>query len=264
MVYKKYDNHDEYLNEYKKYAGDKCDKCGGVRELNETEIYCNIGFCSLHFPSIFTLKCEKCGDEVLPQYTKKIIDGAYKNMLNENRDKGLFTPTDFKKKFYYCEKEDFEYDHKDYYNVPGLRYDDEHAIEGFLTPVYFDKLALVYFLNVPDYQVDIFSETYGNIAKKDSTGNFLYEWSIPFGFNRNGLLIMWLGDAMMVSVIYMVIQFVICIVTGVIGTMLSFKVALIINFVVCIIMWILIMMLGFAKDHVQRIDSRQKNHHTEL
>lgn len=70
--------------------------------------------------------------------------------------------------------------------------------------------------------------------------------------------------AMMVSVIYMVIQFVICIVTGVVGTMLSFKVALIINFVVCILMWILILMLGLAKEHAQRIDSRQKNHHTEL
>ena len=132
LVYKNYENYEDYLIEYDTYAGDKCDICGGIRELNETEIYCNIGSYALHFPYIFTLKCEKCGNEVFSQYTKEIIDGAYKNMLAENQENGVFTPTDFKKKFNYCEKEDFEYDHKDFYNVPGLRYDDEHPIEGFL------------------------------------------------------------------------------------------------------------------------------------
>ena len=67
-----------------------------------------------------------------------------------------------------------------------------------------------------------------------------------------------------VSMIYMVIQFVICIIMGVAGGNISLKVALIINLVLCIIMWILIVLLCLAKSHFQRIDSRQKNHHKQF
>jgi len=63
-----------------------------------------------------------------------------------------------------------------------------------LTPVYFDRRALIYFISIPDYEVDIFSETYGHLAKKDPEGIYQYDWSIPFGFNSNGKLVLWLGD----------------------------------------------------------------------
>ena len=42
--------------------------------------------------------------------------------------------------------------------------------------------------------MEIFSESYGYIAKKDVTGVYQYDWNIPFGFNSNGKLVMWLGD----------------------------------------------------------------------
>ena len=82
-------------------------------------------------------------------------------------------------------KQDYKYDHKDYYNIPGLCYDEEHSTEGFLTPVYFDRKALIYFISVPDFEVDIFSETYGHIGKKDPQGVYIYDWDVPFGFNSN-------------------------------------------------------------------------------
>jgi len=44
------------------------------------------------------------------------------------------------------------------------------------------------------YEVEIFSESYGYIAKKDFSGLYQYDWNVPFGFNTNGKLIMWLGD----------------------------------------------------------------------
>ncbi len=47
---------------------------------------------------------------------------------------------------------------------------------------------------MPEYEVEIFSESYGYIAKKDFSGLYQYDWNIPFGFNTNGKLIMWLGD----------------------------------------------------------------------
>lgn len=194
MLYRNFNSYEEFLAEYNVYESDKCNKCDGIRELVETEVYYTIGDRSLHFPYISVMRCEKCGHEVLPQYTKEIIDGAYKNMLAENQTRGMFTSKNYEKKFEYCENEEFIYDHKDYYNIPGLRYDEEHNIEGFLTPVFFDKKALVYFINVPDYNVDIFSESYGRIAKYDPESVYSYEWLVPFGFNRNGKLVMWLGD----------------------------------------------------------------------
>lgn len=30
----------------------------------------------------------------------------------------------YKKKFEYCKETDYKYDHKDYYNIPGLCYDE--------------------------------------------------------------------------------------------------------------------------------------------
>lgn len=194
LLYKDYKDYEEFLAEYKVYEFDKCTKCDGTRELVETELYYTIGDRSLHFPSILVMRCEKCGYEVLPEYTKEIIDGAYKNMLAENQTRGMFTPKEYAKKFKYCENENYIYDHRDYYNIPGLRYDEEHSTEGFLTPVYFDKKALVYFISVPEYNVDIFSESYGQIAKANPEGAYEYDWVIPFGFNKNSKMVMWLGD----------------------------------------------------------------------
>lgn len=42
--------------------------------------------------------------------------------------------------------------------------------------------------------MDIFSETYGHIGKKDPEGVYIYDWDVPFGFNSNGKLVFWLGD----------------------------------------------------------------------
>lgn len=35
------------------------------------------------------------------------------------------------------------------------------------------------------YEVEIFSESYGYIAKKDFSGLYQYDWNVPFGFNTN-------------------------------------------------------------------------------
>lgn len=140
------------------------------------------------------LRCKICGATFLPEHTKQMIDGTYKMMVKHEQSMGKFTPRGYKEKFKYCDKQDFEYGHRDYYNIPGLCYDEGHSVKGFLTPVYFKKEALVYFLTVPDFEVEIFLESYGYIAKKDVTGVYQYDWNILFGFNSNGKLIMRLGD----------------------------------------------------------------------
>lgn len=187
-------SYDEFLEEYKIYRSDECRKCKGRCELVENDITCIIENRSLHFNTLLVLRCKKCGAIYLPEYSKQMINYAYKTAVKKNQIIGIFHSKEYKKKFDYCKDTDFDYDYKDYYNIPGLRYDDEHSVEGFLTPVYFEKGALVYFLAVPEYEVQIFSDSYGYFAHKDSSGMYQYDWNVPFGFNTNGKLVMWLGD----------------------------------------------------------------------
>ncbi len=186
--------YNDFLTGYQTYEMDKCNKCKGLREILDDDVTVRIEKRTLHFSNLFVLYCKKCGDKFLPQYSKQMIDGIYKEMVKQGCFIGEYTPKNFQKKFEYCQTADYKYDHKDYYNIPGLSYDEEHSIEGFLTPVYFDRKALIYFISVPDYDVDIFSETYGHIGKKDPTGIYVYDWDVPFGFNSNGKLVFWLGD----------------------------------------------------------------------
>jgi len=99
----------------------------------------------------------------------------------------FFSRKGYHKRFDYCKEQDFLYDHNDYYNIPGLCHDDEHSVEGFLTPIYFTKKVLLYFMQDPDYKVNLGAETYGQFSLKN-------EWSIPFGMNRNEKVVFWLGD----------------------------------------------------------------------
>lgn len=191
LIFSKYD---DFLSEYRTYNFDKCSVCKGLRELVMDDVTVVIENRTLHFSELLVLCCINCGDKCLPEYSKQLIDGAYKTMVEQSQLMGEFTSTHYKQKFEYCEEIDYNYDHKDYYNVPGLCYDEEHSKEGFLTPVYFDRRALIYFISVPDYEVDIFSETYGHISKIDPEGVYVYDWDVPFGFNRNGKLVFWLGD----------------------------------------------------------------------
>lgn len=64
------------------------------------------------------------------------------------------------------------------------------------------------------------------------------------------------------SLVYMLIQFALCTLMAFIT--LTTKVSLIVNFVVLVLMWILILALNSVKNHAQKVDSRQKNHHIEL
>ena len=68
--------------------------------------------------------------------------------------------------------------------------------------------------------------------------------------------------SMTISSIYLVIQVIICMVTAL--TNIGTKGVLIVNFVVLILAWIILFMLSASSDHAKRIDSRQKDHHTEL
>ena len=87
------------------------------------------------------------------------------------------------KRFSFCEGVQFDYDPIDYFYLPGLV---RPTGAGFLTPVFFNRDALVQYYNHPDYTVSFGSDTYGTIY---TPSNY-----ISFGINRSNKIIMWLGD----------------------------------------------------------------------
>lgn len=88
------------------------------------------------------------------------------------------------KRFSFAEKYNYQYSQVDYEYIPGLvrPWDD-----GFLTPVFFNISVLNKYSQHPEYKLDLFSETYGNISYKD-------DWIVSFGVNKNNKVILWLGD----------------------------------------------------------------------
>lgn len=69
---------------------------------------------------------------------------------------------------------------------------------------------------------------------------------------------------MTVSTAYLAIQLTLCIVVGLLADAISFKMTLILNVVLMAVVWFLILSTIKTKDHAQRVDSRQKDHHSEL
>jgi len=182
-----FSTYEDFLKEYEKYHMHKCSKCGSLRELSNEKVDVVIDNRKIHFNNLLILTCTKCGSGCLPLYTKQIINRCYKIMVDEGIYESEQYYKGYRKKFDYCKEQDFIYDHRDYYNIPGLCFDDEHSVEGYLTPVYFTKKVLLYFMQDPDYTVKLGAETYGYFSFKD-------EWVIPFGINRNGKVVFWLGD----------------------------------------------------------------------
>lgn len=75
-------------------------------------------------------------------------------------------------------------------NVLTFKFDiaEQMSPDGYLTPVYFNKQVLIRYLYDSRFYCDFASETYGTIGDD--------EFSISFGINKNGSVIMWVGDIM--------------------------------------------------------------------
>lgn len=115
----RFSTYNDFLTEYQTYKLDKCSNCEGVRELIDDDVTVVIENRTLHFPELLVLCCNKCGDKCLPEYSKQIIDGAYKSMIEQEQFVGEFVSKSYKKKFEYCKETDYKYDHKDYYYICG-------------------------------------------------------------------------------------------------------------------------------------------------
>ena len=85
----RFSTYNDFLTEYQTYKLDKCSNCEGVRELIDDDVTVVIENRTLHFPELLVLCCNKCGDKCLPEYSKQIIDGAYKSMIEQEQFVGV-------------------------------------------------------------------------------------------------------------------------------------------------------------------------------
>lgn len=189
-----YDTEEEFFNDIDFFCTDKC-SCGGFNEVAFEQVHITIERYSITTDCIPMLRCTKCNKKNIPELTKQIIIEAYQQLKNRGALSVELKPNGYSQRYAYAEKGDYIYDHWDYECIPGLKFDEEHQEKGFLTPVYFDKRVLISFFNLPSYEVNLFSESYGCFSMfSQPNGDYEYEWSIPFGINSSGKVVFWLGD----------------------------------------------------------------------
>lgn len=84
----------------------------------------------------------------------------------------------------------FKYSAAEYFFIPGLN--RGILSDGFLTPVYFYGHVLVKFEHVDGYSLTRYTASTGRIYSPDGI-------DVPYGINKNGYVIMWLGDVVKFS-----------------------------------------------------------------
>ena len=173
------------LNEVQPYfnveTGDKLHLWFGEHDFFVDEI--PVSLCGVPL-----LRNEKNGEIHFPAKTKIMI-AYFVGKARENDEPRIaivLPPKSLEhKRFSFAEKFNFLYSQVDYEYIPGLM---RSWNDGFLTPVFFNISVLNKYSQHPDYKLDLFSETYGNISCRNN------DWIISFGVNRSNKAILWLGD----------------------------------------------------------------------
>lgn len=169
----------------------KC-SCGNYFEMQLESLEVTIGSYYIVIPECPMMICEHCGEKhICPNIPQQIYE-TYFHMQKQEKDACKLTMKS-NIRYKYAEVADFKYDSRDM-SIPGIGVDlDPTNPEGFSCPVYFDRKVLNNFYTDDDYELDFFSESYGAIAKK-GTDDYIYEWKIVFGINKNNKAILFLGD----------------------------------------------------------------------
>ncbi|MDD3924645.1 MAG: hypothetical protein PHP11_06055 [Erysipelotrichaceae bacterium] len=182
--YMKFANEQEFMDYADIPLEDKCLSCGSPLEFAVEQTSLMIDSKKLNFNGLPLLVCFACNKEYFVKQSIESVIYVLRQFKGRSEDQVNVKFKHSNTRYQYCEGYDFKYDYLDYENIPGLLRPQN---DGFLTPVYFEKNALVYFLHYPGYIMELKSETYGVIKIGDV-------FEVAFGINRNDKLVMWLGD----------------------------------------------------------------------
>lgn len=188
-----FENIEEFIHEFNRYYPlEKCE-CGGIRVMKLSTVKVIIGDKTIEINDCPILVCQKCGKERIGHRVPMVIYKIYEEFEDHPGNNRCKLKLKGDGRFAYAERAGYIYDSRDL-NIPGCDVDlDPTNKEGFSLPVYFDRKVLNSFLTDDEYELDFFSESYGDIAKL-GTGGWAYEWKIPFGINANDRVVMFLGD----------------------------------------------------------------------
>lgn len=160
-----------------------CDKCGGYLTLTFRLFDENVSGIHIRIEGLPYLSCDNCNLHFLPDDSRFAIIYLHEQATKKKSDVVKVTRNKTNVDYEFT-KVPFIYDSDDYKYIPGLKRPFD---EGFLTPVYFNKEVLLKYDASPTYRLSFASTTYGEMRQGD-------DFSIPFGVNKNGKVIMWLGD----------------------------------------------------------------------
>jgi hypothetical protein len=160
-----------------------CDKCSAHLDLCYVDFDETISDIHVTVSGLPVLKCPSCEARFLPDRTAFALIYIYKMAAEKNLSEFRSVRNKETRKYGFT-KVPFVYDSDDYEHIPGLA---REVDAGYLTPVFFNKEALIKYEAHPSYRVHYCSRTYGSIYQDENL-------TIPFGINRNGKLVMWLGD----------------------------------------------------------------------
>lgn len=159
-----------------------CDDCGTLLDLTFSRYDEEISGVRVQIDRLPILQCPSCSKHHLPDLSRLALINCHKRAVEAGSPVFACSRKKRTHEFEFT-KVPFLYDPDDYFYFPGL---NRPFDVGFLTPVFFKREVLLKYDNSPSYWVQFASTTYGTIY----TG----EEYISFGINKNGLVVMWLGD----------------------------------------------------------------------
>lgn len=159
-----------------------CDDCGTLLDLKFSRFDEDISGVHIQIDGLPVLRCSACSKDHLPDLSRLAVIDCHKRAVEAGSPVFSCVRKKRTQEFKFAIVP-FLYDPDDYFYIPGLHRPFD---VGFLTPVFFKREVLLKYDNSPSYRVQFASTTYGTIY----TGN---EY-ISFGINKNGLVVMWLGD----------------------------------------------------------------------
>ena len=160
-----------------------CEACEGPLDLVFVRFHDMVSGVEIDMNDVPQLECPACGLRTLPDRTRFFIMHAHEIATKEGSPAFKSKRKKIVENFGFTDVP-FQYDPDDYYYYAGL---ERPWDTGFLTPLFFNRTVLTKYDADPRYLIRFASPTYGDIAFED-------QFSFPFGINRHGHLLMWLGD----------------------------------------------------------------------
>lgn len=160
-----------------------CSKCSTHLDLSFSDFDEDVSGVHISLSGLPVLVCPSCNSTYLPDMSRFSVIELHRQAI-ERKAKNVTVKRNKTARNFGFTNVPFQYDSDDYKYIPGLA---RQFNEGFLTPLFFNKEVLIKYDVHPSYRVTFASRTYGSIRQGEN-------FDIPFGINRNGLVVMWLGD----------------------------------------------------------------------